>query len=320
MGTKSLIRSLNAIARQSERSARKRQRELLIQEREYYKMQELQRAAYEVEAYENHIERITSVHKDCYPVYDWRKIEKKKAPKEPENSKEREKHRRKEYEAYTPGFFDRLFRLENKKRARLNQNIEEAIRLDEHDFLESKKEFADELASHNELIKLAMMINSGNTEFYIQAIENINPFSEIDELGSKIEYSIVSPEKAKVEFHVHDDKVIPKQTKTLLKSGKLSIKDIPTSKYNDLYQDYVCSATIRIARDLFSILPLHEIIVTANGNILNSSTGRIEKKPLLSALFIRETMDTINFDSADPSDCMKNFKHNMAFKKSQGLL
>jgi hypothetical protein len=164
------------------------------------------------------------------------------------------------------------------------------------------------------------MINSINKGSYIQAIENIDPFGEIDELGSKIEYSIVSPEKAKVKFHVHNDKVIPKQAKALLKSGKLSVKDIPASKYNDLYQDYVCSATIWIARDLFAILPLQEIIVTANGNVLNNSTGRIEERPLLSVLFIRETMGTINFVSVDLSDCMNNFKHNMAFKKSQGML
>jgi hypothetical protein len=320
MGTKSLMRSLNAIARQSERAARMRQRELLLQEKEYHRMQELQRAAYEVEVYENHIERITSVHKDCCSVYDWGKIEKEKAPDEPENAKTREILKRKEYDSYTPGFFDRLFKLENKKRAKLSQAIEKAIKLDEHDYLEEKKKFADELVAHNELISLAKKINSGNREFYVQAIETINPFSEINELGSKIEYHIVSPEKAKVGFHVHDDKVIPKQAKTLLKSGKLSVKDVPSGKYNDLYQDYVCSATIRIARDLLSILPLHEIIVTAKGNVLNSSTGRIEEKPLLSVLFIRETMDTINFDSIDPSDCMRNFKHNMSFKKSQGMM
>jgi hypothetical protein len=283
-------------------------------------MQELEKAAYEVEVYENHIDRITSVHKDCCSIYDWKKIEKEEPPEEPENTKTREKVKRKEYEEYTPGLFDRLFKLENKKRAKLNQAIEEAIRLDEHDYIEAKKKFKDELAAHNEIVNLAAMINSSNKESYIQAIDNINPFGEIDELGSKIEYSIISSEKAKVKFHVHNDKVIPKQAKALLKSGKLSVKDIPVSKYNDLYQDYVCSATIRIARDLFAILPLREIIVTANGNVLNNSTGRIEEKPLLSVLFIQETMGTINFDSVDPSDCMTNFKHNMAFKKSQGML
>jgi hypothetical protein len=139
MGTKSFIRSLNAIARQSERTARRRQRELLIQEREYHKMQELEKAAYEVEVYENHIDRITSVHKDCCSIYDWEKIEKKEPPKEPENTKIREKVKRKEYEEYTPGFFDRLFKLGNKKRAKLNLAIEDAIKLDEHDYLETKK-------------------------------------------------------------------------------------------------------------------------------------------------------------------------------------
>jgi hypothetical protein len=320
MTTRGLARTLGTIARQSERNARRRQRELLMQEKAYARMQELQQAAYEVEVYENLIERITSMHKECFSNYDWKSIEKTKPPVEPKNDKAREIQTRKKLESYQPNFFDRLFKLYNKKREKLSKSIEDAIKLDEHDFKEAQKEYKEELAAYNELINLARMINEGNIQFYKNAIDNINPFSEIDELGSKIECSFISPSKAQARFYVHDDQVIPKQSKSLLKSGKLSVKDIPAGKYNELYQDYICSATLRIGRDLFSILPLKEIIVTAKGKVLNSSTGKQEEQPLLSVLLIRETMDTINFDDIDPSDCMKNFKHNMEFKKTQGIL
>ena len=150
-------------------------------------------------------------------------------------------------------------------------------------------------------------------------LEHISPFEEIKKLGSKFEIEFKSSKKAKIILHIYDKKVIPKQSKSLLKSGKISIKDMPIGKYNELYQDYVCSATLRVGREVFAILPVEEIIITAKGDILNNSTGRIEKQPLLSILLIKETMNKINFDLVDPSDCMSNFKHNMVLKKTQGM-
>ena len=40
-------------------------------------------------------------------------------------------------------------------------------------------------------------------------------------------------------IQVHEKDVIPKESKTLLKSGKLSVKPMPKTKYDELYQDCV---------------------------------------------------------------------------------
>ncbi len=37
-------------------------------------MQEIERASYEVEVYENYIARVTTLQKDCSSVYNWEKI------------------------------------------------------------------------------------------------------------------------------------------------------------------------------------------------------------------------------------------------------
>lgn len=118
----------------------------------------------------------------------------------------------------------------------------------------------------------------------------------------------------------HDSKIIPKESKSLLKSGKLSVKDLPIGKYNELYQDYVCSSSLRVAREIFGLLPVDDMIVTSKTRLLNKATGRLEPQPILSVRFVRDTINSLDFDKIDPSDSMINFVHNMGFKKSQGML
>lgn len=319
MGWRGTLRSVNAAVNRMEREAARRQRELARREKEIQKMQELERAAYEVELFENHIERMTTVHSDCGPVYEWGKIAAKAPPRKPIRSNSNEKLVRLKLTNYRANFFDRLFKLEEKKRARLESNIQTAIKEDDTIYSNAIAEYNQKLQEHNDMIELASNILSGNLEYYTNAVSETDPFSEVAEIGSRIEFNFIDPKTAKAVIFIHDEKAIPRQMKSLLKSGKLSIKDMPVGKYNELYQDYVCSSALRVGRELFALLPLDKIIVTAKGNIVNQINGKKEHTPLLSVLLLRETMVDINFDSIDPSECMKNFKHNMDFKKTQGM-
>lgn len=123
--------------------------------------------------------------------------------------------------------------------------------------------------------------------------------------------------EAKVAIHGSD--VIPTEIKSLLKSGKLSAKAMPIGRFNELHQDYLCSCALRVGRELLAILPDDLVIVTALGNVLNSSTGHMEEQPILSVAFSRLTVDGLNLETIDSSDAMKNFVHNMSFKKDAGL-
>ena len=118
---------------------------------------------------------------------------------------------------------------------------------------------------------------------------------------------------------IHGSDVIPTEIKSLLKSGKLSTKAMPVGRFNELHQDYVCSCALRVGRELLAILPDDLVIVTALDNVLNSSTGHMEEQPILSVAFSRSTVDGLNLETIDPSDAMKNFVHNMSFKKGAGF-
>ena len=186
MGWKGTVRSLGAAVRAAERDAKRRQRELEKQQKQYEKMQELEQAAYEVEVYENHIEIIQSVHKECSDTIDWKNISKSQEPKKPENLKKHEKTARKEAENYKPGFIDRIFKREEKKRMRLEENIASAIKKDETEYKDCASRWEEELNDCKESVKLAQLLLEGDEKAKIKAIRGLDSFSEISTLGSSV--------------------------------------------------------------------------------------------------------------------------------------
>ncbi len=54
-------------------------------------------------------------------------------------------------------------------------------------------------------------------------------------------------------------------------------------------------------------------------DLLNPQTGNKEPRVILSVLIPRTTLGTLNLDSIDPVECMRNFVHEMTFSKLKGF-
>ncbi len=83
MGWKGTVRSINAAAKRADRNAKKSQREIEKKQKQYAKMQELEQAAYEVDVFENHIEIVQSMHKECGDEINWHQISLSNEPTKP---------------------------------------------------------------------------------------------------------------------------------------------------------------------------------------------------------------------------------------------
>jgi len=315
MGWRGTLRSIQAAQRRAEREALRRQRELERQRKQLEKMRELERAAYEVQVYENYIDVLLSVHKECSDDWDWMAILSAHETGEPVRSYDREELARARLDDFKPGFTDNLMGRAEAKRAKLVGAVEETRQADEQEYQIALEAYA--------VRDIASRILAGDFRAFIDAIRQTNPFSDINELGSSIEFraddsSVLVP-TIEATLHVNSEDVIPKETKTLLKSGKLSVKSMPISKFYGLYQDYVCGCVLRVARELFALLPIDVVIVTAMGNLLNTQTGYLEEQPILSVAIPRKTLAGLNIDLLDPSDSMSNFVHRMHFNKTKGF-
>lgn len=319
MSWKGALRSIEAASRRADREALRRQRELERQQKEFAKMQELEQANYEVELYENRIELLKSIHQDCGNVWNWEKIKSISAPKKPTKHNKTELFAQNNLDTYKPSMFDKLFGKIESKRTTLKSNIDKAKKEDEREYQKALKEYEKKFIEWQENVELSSKILNGNTEAYEEAIKQINPFVEIGDIGSSVNFQVINSSLIDVTLHVNSEQVIPSEVKSLLRSGKLSTKQMPKGQFYELYQDYICSCVLRVARELFALLPINNIIVTSVGNLLNPQTGHIEEQPILTVFIPKETLNILNLSMIDPSDSMSNFVHKMNFKRTQGF-
>lgn len=319
MGWRGTVRSIGAAVRAAERDAKRRQRELEKRHKQYEKMQELEQASYKVEVYENEIEIIQSMHKDCSDHIDWKSIVNSPKPQSPIKSSTNEEVARTKLSSYKPGFIDKIFKLQAKKIASLKHDIENSIQKDEIEYKRKIEKHEALLKDWEESTDLGRRLIAGDRQAKIESIKELNPFEEISSLGSSVEIAVNDKGQVYAVINVHGENIVPKEVKSLLKNGKLSVKQMPKGTFNEIYQDYVCSCVLRVANELFAAIPDELIIVTAADNLLNSNTGHLEKLPILSACISRSTLKSLRMNSIDPSDSMNNFIHNMSFKKTTGF-
>ncbi|WP_417446950.1 hypothetical protein [Kangiella sp.] len=319
MGWKGTVRSVGSAIRAAERDAKRRERELQQRNKQYEKMQELEQAAYEVDVFNNHIDVIQSLHKECSPRIDWNQIALSNPPIEPRKSNDNEEKARLISDNYKPGVFDRLFKREEKKRELLSKKIVEATKSDESLYKSKIKNWEKEKEECKEAVEIAKALLDGKPEAKIEAINNLQPFSEISNLGSSLSVDVYDNGILEATVKAHGTEIVPSEIKSLLKSGKLSVKNMPKGQFNEIYQDYVCSCALRVGNELFSAIPDKLVLVTVIDTLLNSQTGHLEETPILSVAISRTTIESLNLETIDPSDSLHNFKHNMCFKRTKGF-
>lgn len=313
------VRSYAAAIKRAERNQQKRSREAAKLFRQQQKQNEIANAAEAVKQYDEYIDVIMSVHKDCTDTVDWVMIKNEPKPELPVYKRYKELIALELYKNYNPSLIDKCFSLEAKKRRKLNSAVVNGKEEDLKEHNLKMLEYNVLLTEWDKFQNLCRGIESKDINSYKEIIEYFNPFEEISELGSNLSITFESTYVI-VDLHVRNNDVIPNYILSQTVSGKLSKKNMPISKYNELYQDYVCSCILRLSREILAYLPVDFVVLNALSDLLNSSTGHIEEQIILSVLVPFESLSKINFQTIDPSDSMKNFVHNMKFSKTLGFV
>jgi len=318
MGWKGTLRSLQADAHSREREARRRQRALERKRLQLQRMEEIERAAHETQVYENYIDVLLSLHTDCGEPWDWQAIHTAPPPAKPESFHEQERAAKIVLDTFSPGITDKLLRRVQSRQEELIRAVEQAKEEDERVYEDAIKKHESDYADWQATRELAARILKGDPSALTDVVVQVRPFRELEELGSSVRVHADSPSAIQATVFLNEQ-VIPKESKTLLKSGKLSVKPLTRTKFYSLYQDFACSCLLRVARELFALLPVEMAVITLETELLNTQTGHLEVQPILSAAVPRETMEALNLDMLDPSDSMDNFVHRMDFLQTKGF-
>jgi len=311
---KGALRSYSSAVRSIERNQQRQLRESARRFKEQQKINDFNNASNAVQEYEDYVSLIQSIHKDCSTYIDWEQIKNDPKPLEPILSDSNEKLAIEKLNSYIPSFFDKLLFQTGNKTVKFQLDIVRGKEKDKLEFDNAK----EELSNWNLLQEICTGILNKDPKGYSKAIEYFNPFSDIAALGSKL-YIEFNKDFAVIDLLVKSEDVVPNYILSQTTTGKLSKKNMPISRFNEIYQDYICSAALRLAREVHAYLPVKFAVINANGNIVNTTTGMIEEQSILSVAIPKETLNNLNFDTIDPSDSMKNFIHNMKFSKTKGF-
>jgi hypothetical protein len=219
---------------------------------------------------------------------------------------------------YIPSLGDKLFGRIDRTRAQLAQDVNVARQNDEDSYQAKLREHEAATARWRKERDLANGVLAGNLTAYRDALDYYDHrLTTVPEMGTEFEMGITDAKRMRVSLSLHEFGVLPKDARTLLKTGKLSVKPIPPTRYMEMDRDHVCSGILRVARELFAILPVDQIIATGLRKQVNSSTGQLEDTPIISVYLPRNTLGTLRFEALDPSDAMRNFVHRVNFTASR---
>ncbi|WP_449622876.1 DUF4236 domain-containing protein [Robertmurraya sp. Marseille-Q9965] len=287
-----------------------RQREIAAKQKEMARLNELEQASLAVESFENTIDRIHSIHKETDEPINWIKVRSSNPPYQKNNGQigVNEQVALDNYQQYKPSMVSKIFKQQDKELENLNRKILEARQKDEVEYRTWERD-----------VEIATKVIDGDIDTYFEVIQEFNPLDDLLEFGSGFEFFAENSKTMEIEFDVRSERVVPKEQLLLTKTGKLSVKPMTKSRYYDIQQDYVCSCVLRIARDMFALLPLDTLYIHASDTLMDTSTGHHKKITILSVKIDKRALNKLNFDQIDCSDSMKNFNHNMKFKKTSGF-
>jgi hypothetical protein len=298
--------SWEAFRRRSEREALKRERALEKQAKEQAKLSAIEQARLEVETFDNHIEILLSIHKDCAEPWDWLAIATKLPPPPVLKSARYELRAR---QAMTI--------VSASEQRGWEEKLEIARLQDEHAYKAARIEYNLNYLHWERLTTLANKIRAGDPIGYEAAINEFSPLTEISHFGSSTEFLVHNPRLMECSLVLNSNTAIPAETKSLTASNKVSVKPMPKARLHELYQDYLCSCMLRVARELFALLPIEILLLTARTTIFDPGTGNNVEEPVLSVAIPRAGLRNLNFDGLDPSDTIETFQHRGDFKASR---
>ncbi len=313
-----IMRSANASYKRAARANERYEREKAKQRQLNLKEQIRHENITAVRFYNDYIDMLTAIHKDCSKPIDWRAFLNEPQPDKPKKEKRREELATFTLNYYKPSIIAKLFGQETKKRNKLKLAVEAAIAEDLAEFNKKAKQYEEDLEDWETVRAIAKGVLAEDLNAYKEAISFFNPFTNISELGTSLNF-IFSNTGVIVNVSVNHLEVIPDYILTTTTTGKLSNKKMPITRFHEYYQDYVCSCAIRVAREIFALLPINCAQVNAIADLLDSSTGRISPQPILSCKFIPDNLARLNYDTIDCSDAMRNFVHIMKFSKTNGF-
>jgi hypothetical protein len=259
------------------------------------KFEEQQKAKLEVENHNAVLDSLLSIHHQAADPFDWKKLAYALPPHATEfHSTQYLRKRLASFSSLAWG-------------EQIDVELQEMRQRDERDYL---ARCSDHLKSTEQWLKLknlALRVISGDITAYCEAVQALQPFSELSKLATEIRFNAHDTKKVSCSIKITGLEIIPTEIKALTATGKLSVKAMPKSRLHDIYQDFASGCSLRIGREIFALLPVDYVIINIEVTQLDSTSEGLTNMPILSVLLDRHNLEKMNFCQLDLSESLQNF-------------
>lgn len=284
-----------------QRDAARMRKELERQRQTQDKLDLIARARLEVELWQNQLDVLLSMHKDCAPAIDWHAHACALQPFEGLALASAER---------------RAFRERCVAASALTIASAPALRADGLGHSD-RRAFSATYDSWRQLRDVATRVLKGDPDAYLEVLTVHSSLNELTQLGATVRFVVHSQRELEATVTCNDSSIIPERSKSLTATGKLTEKAIPRARVHELYQDHVCSSLLRVARECFAVLPIDLLLLNGLASLDDSGAGAHAAQPIYSVIIQRNQLTHVAFDSADPSTVLEGFLHVGDFKATR---
>lgn len=134
---------------------------------------------------------------------------------------------------------------------------------------------------HSYCLQMAPRILSGDVDAYLEVIERMRPVDDLALYSGDFEFGTDDANYIEVEFATKPERVLRDGTS------------------DDMLEEFVSAVAVRVARDLFALLPVSKVLVHVE---INGDT-------VLSVIFSRNQLYRLSFRNENASSIVKVFLH-----------
>ena len=300
--------------RAMDRAAKQVERQRVARQQALHRQAHLDASAMAAAEYEEILEALTGAHRVPLSKIDWLTTATAPEVPVPARSSELEEAAASRLADYTPGWFVRMLRGEQKARDRLADEVEIARGQD------NAAHAAAVLAarSRNVEIAAAQRVVDRDPDAMVAALDDHSALGDLPFSVEGVDTLLVDGRTIAIVDGL-DLEDMPEETVTLLKSGKASVKDLPASKRQELHRDAICSAAIRVTMEFLSVLPIDEVEVLMLTDILDRGTGHIHGAPVLHLRATSQALGALNLPRTQAAAVVERLGAHMDWSKRDGF-
>ncbi|MEZ5654968.1 MAG: hypothetical protein R3E04_03605 [Sphingobium sp.] len=305
-----VVRSMRAM----DRAAKQAERRRVAHQQALHRQALLDASARAASEYEAIVEALTGAHRITLSRRDWLTTATAPPVQAPARRDDAERRAAAELENYSPGWFTRVLKREERARQALADEID-AARARDDDEHASAVQAAE---AENLRIAQAQQIVERDPEAMVRALEDHSALADLPFSVEGLDTLFIDGRVVAVVDGL-DLEDMPEESISLLKSGKASLKAIPVGKRHELHRDAICSAAVRVAIEFLACLPIEEVEVVMLTDLLDRGTGHIDARPVLHLRVALQALGALNLHRAEPTALVERLGGHMDWVRRDGF-